>query len=60
MDDNYSFRLMNTTKSGHKYLVLNKQVVVREKMALFVISQDCQTQVLAANAMGMATSIIID
>ena len=29
-------------------------------MALFVISQDRQTQVLAANAMPMATTIIID
>ena len=28
------------------------------KLALFIISQDCQTQVLAANA--MATTIIID
>ena len=28
------------------------------KMALFIISQDCQTQVLAANA--MATTVIID
>ena len=30
------------------------------KMALFIISQDRQTQVLAANALGLATTIIID
>ena len=30
------------------------------KIALFIVSQDRQTQVLAANAMPMATTIMID
>ena len=37
---------------------LLKTCCTARKMALFIISQDCQTQVLAANA--MTTTIIID
>ena len=53
----YLTRCLNA-RNHNKCIRLPQTVCTARKMALLIISQDCQTQVLAGNA--IATTIIID